>query len=38
MREQAIAMAAQLQPGIESSKVAQQAHSKRSVFPSKEAA
>ncbi|WGT31884.1 hypothetical protein [Pseudomonas atacamensis] len=38
MREQALAMAAQLQPGIEGSKVAQQAHSKRSVFPSKEAA
>lgn len=38
MREQAIAMAAQLQPGIEGSKVAQKAHSKRSVFPSKEAA
>jgi hypothetical protein len=38
MREQAIAMAAQLQPGIEGSKVEQQAHSKRSVFPSKEAA
>lgn len=38
MREQALAMAAQLQPGIEGRKVAQQAHSKRSVFPSKEAA
>jgi hypothetical protein len=38
MREQALAMAVQLQPGIEGSKVAQQAHSKRSVFPSKEAA
>lgn len=38
LREQALAMAAQLQPGIEGSNVAQQVHSKRSVFPSKEAA
>lgn len=38
LREQALAMAAQLQPGIEGSNIAQQAHSKRSVFPSKEAA
>lgn len=38
MHEQALAMAAQLQSGIEGRKVAQQAHSKRSVFPSKEAA
>lgn len=38
MGEQALAMAAQLQPGIEGSKVAQHARSKRSVFPSKEAA
>ncbi|APC14637.1 hypothetical protein BLL42_02395 [Pseudomonas frederiksbergensis] len=38
LREQAHAMAAQLQPGIEGSNVAPQAHSKRSVFPSKEAA
>lgn len=38
LREQALAMAAQLQPGVEGRKVALQAHSKRSVFPSKEAA
>jgi len=38
LREQALAMAAQLYPGTEGSKAALQAHSKRSAFPSKEPA
>ena len=38
LREQALAIAAHLQPRMEISKVAQQAHSQSSVFPSKEAA
>ena len=38
LREHAVAMAAQLQLGIEGSTVSQQVDSKRSLFPSKEAA
>jgi hypothetical protein len=38
LREHAVAMAAQLQPGIEGNTVSQQVESKRSLFPSKEAA
>jgi len=38
LREQALAMAAQLYPGTEGSKAALQTHSKRYAFPSKEPA